>query len=319
MTEWKLTTPVVLIIFNRPQTTRRVFEEIRSARPPRLFVICDGPRAGRPQEQRLVQEARAIIEDVDWPCEVVTNYSDVNLGCRDRVASGIDWVFSCEEEAIILEDDCVPEPSFFRFCSEMLARYRTDERIGTIAGTHFRVGTSYGEASYYFSKYPRVWGWASWRRAWAHYDRSASVWPEVLRCGALPGLTLPVERVYWERALEGVYRRAIDTWDYQLTLSCWTQSMLTVVPNHNLISNIGFGPEATHTTKADPLANLPTSPLPFPLTHPHLIVANRLADESQATSMFRERWRSKVRRYLGLSRKRPPLPARVQAQPAARS
>lgn len=319
MSDWKLTSPVAFVIFNRPQTTRRVFEEIRRAQPPKLFVICDGARSGRPQEAQLCQEARAVIQGVDWPCEVMTNYSDVNLGCRDRVASGIDWVFSLAEEAIILEDDCVPDPSFFRFCSELLERYRTDERIGTIAGTNLQAGRVRGEASYYFSKYTRVWGWATWRRAWAHYDRAASQWPEVLRSGALDALTLPAERIYWERALDGVYRRAIDTWDYQLTLSSWTQSMLTVVPSCNLISNIGFGPEATHTTEVGALANLPTAPVAFPLAHPRLILADRGADEFLATTMFNERFRSKVRRYLGLSRRRPRIPHGMEAHPAAKN
>ena len=319
MNDWKLTTPVAFIIFNRPDTTRRVFEAIRRAQPPVLFVISDGPRRHRPQEKRLCEQARSVIEGVDWPCTVMTNYSDVNLGCRDRVASGIDWVFSQVEEAIILEDDCLPDPSFFRFCSEMLARYRIDERIGTIAGTHFQVGKRHGEGSYFFSRYTRIWGWATWRRVWAHYDRSASQWPEVVRRGALRGFTLPAERIYWQRAFEGVYHRTIDTWDYQLTLSCWTQSRLTVVPNQNLISNIGFGPEATHTKEAGPMANLPTAPLAFPLTHPRLIAADPEADEFLALGVFKERFRSKVRRHLGLSRKRPVPPPAVQAPGTVKS
>src|SRR5579871_4386735 len=171
MSDWKLTTPVALIVFNRPDTTRQVFQEIRRVRPPVLLVVADGPRRDHPEDEQLCRETRAVAEEVDWPCQVLTEYSDVNLGCRHRPASGLDWVFSQVEEAIILEDDCVPHPSFFRFCSELLSRYRDDARIGTIAGTNVQGGRKRGGASYYFSKYPTIWGWASWRRAWALYDR----------------------------------------------------------------------------------------------------------------------------------------------------
>jgi hypothetical protein len=237
---------------------------------------------------------------VDWPCEVLTHYSDVNLGCRDGPASGIDWVFSCVEEAIILEDDCVPHPSFFRFCGEMLARYRDDRRIATIAGTNVQAGAKRGEASYYFSKYPTIWGWASWRRAWALYDRTASVWPEFFRSGAFEAVTEPAERVHWQRAFDNVQRRGLDAWDYQLALTCWSQSMLSIVPNQNLISNIGFGPDATHTHSAGPTSNMPTAALSFPLVHPRLVVPNSQADAFVARRQFGETLRSKVGRYLRL-------------------
>jgi hypothetical protein len=305
MSNWQLTAPVALLIFNRPQTTRRVFQEIRKARPPRLLIVADGPRLDRPHEAQLCRETRAIIESVDWPCEVLTDYSEVNLGCRERVASGLDWVFSRVKESIILEDDCLPHPSFFRYCDELLTRYRDDRRVGTITGTNLQSGTVRGSASYYFSKYPCVWGWASWERAWVHYDASASVWPEFQSSGALRAWTQTSERIYWERAFDGVYRRAIDTWDYQLALACWAQSMLSVVPNHNLISNIGFGADATHTTQVGALANLPVNGLSFPLTHPRLMLADRGADEFVAARVFNERLRGKIRRYLGLTRRRP--------------
>src|SRR5512139_3287315 len=176
MSDWQLKTPVAFIIFNRPDTAERVFAEIAKARPPKLLVVADGPRANRSGEAEKCAATRAIIDRVDWDCEVLTNFSDTNLGCKNRVSSGIDWVFEQVPEAIILEDDCLPHPTFFRFCEELLERYRDDERIGMISGDNFQLGQKRTDASYYFSRYNHIWGWASWRRAWRHYDREASAW-----------------------------------------------------------------------------------------------------------------------------------------------
>ena len=301
MPDWKLNTPIAFIVFNRPQTARAVFEQIRAARPPQLLVIADGPRRDRPSEAQLCATTRAILDGVDWPCDVQANFSDRNLGCRERVASGIDWVFSQVPEAIILEDDCLPHPSFFRFCAELLERYRDDQRVGMISGTNLQALAGRGDASYYFSKYTSVWGWATWRRAWARYDRSASIWPELLGSAAFRSMTEPGERIYWQRAFTGVHRGAIDTWDYQWTLTSWCESMLSIVPSHNLISNIGFGPDATHTTQAGAYANLSTAAMAFPLSHPRLILADTEADASVAATAFNEPLRSRVRRYLTLA------------------
>lgn len=301
MTSWKLEKPVALIIFNRPVPTQRVFEEIRAARPPKLLIIADGPRAERLGESHACAQTRAIVQQVDWPCEVETEFSEVNLGCRRRVASGIDWVFSRVPEAIILEDDCLPHPLFFRYCAELLDRHRDDPRVGMIAGTRLHPIAASSEASYFYSKYASIWGWATWRRAWARYDHSAANWPELRRSGAFHALTSPRERLYWERAFEGVHRGAIDTWDYQWTLTCWCESMLSVVPRGNLISNIGFGPDATHTTKANPYADLPTVAMSFPLVHPRLVLADRATDAAYGAAAFGERWDSKLKRRLGLT------------------
>jgi hypothetical protein len=178
MSNFQIKTPVAFLVFNCPDTTIRVFEEIRCARPPKLLVVADGPRADRPGEADKCQAVRAVIETVDWPCEVLKNYSDVNLGCKIRVSSGLDWVFEQVEEAIILEGDCLPHPTFFRFCEELLETYRDDERIGMISGDNFQFGRKRGDASYYFSRYNHIWGWASWRRAWQHYDRNMAIWPK---------------------------------------------------------------------------------------------------------------------------------------------
>ena len=151
MDTFKLTTPVAFIIFNRPDTTRIVFEEIKKAKPEKLLIIADGPRNNKPGEKERCAETRAIVENIDWECEVLRNYSDKNMGCKNRVASGLNWVFENVEEAIILEDDCLPDQSFFRYCQELLEKYRDDKRIMLIAGDNMLFENNKQKYSYYFS------------------------------------------------------------------------------------------------------------------------------------------------------------------------
>jgi len=287
MAGWQLNSAVAFIIFNRPDTTARVFAEIAKARPPRLLVIADGPRGHRDGEAERCAETRAIIDRVDWDCEVLTNYSDVNLGCRNRVASGLDWVFEQVPEAIILEDDCLPDPSFFRYCEELLERYRDDERISMIGGANFQFGRRRTEFSYYFSRYNHIWGWASWRRAWRHYDRRARAWPALRAGGWLQTLIHSAdERRYWSSVFQAVHDEKIDTWDYQWNLAAWTQGMVAIVPETNLISNIGFGAGATHTKGASAFSAMQTGMMEFPVKHPDIVLPHPAADAFTAQSMF---------------------------------
>lgn len=296
MVECRVKTPVAFIIFNRPDTTACVFAEIVRAKPLKLLVIADGPRPHRDGEVERCAETRAIIDRVDWDCEVLTNYSGINLGCKNRVASGINWVFEQVPEAIILEDDCLPDPTFFRFCEELLARYRDDERISMIGGANFQFGRRRTEASYYFSRYNHVWGWASWRRAWRHYNPCAVAWPALRDGGWLQTLIHSAdERRYWSSAFQAVYDEKIDTWDYQWNLAAWIQGMVAVVPETNLISNIGFGAGATHTNSASIFAAIQTGSMTFPLRHPDSMLPHSVADEFTARSMFIS---SKPRRVL---------------------
>lgn len=287
MSDWQLKTPVAFIIFNRPRNTKIVFDEIAKAKPPKLLVVADGPRANRLGEKEKCAAARAIIDRVDWECEVLTNYSDLNLGCKQRVSSGIDWIFEQVEEAIILEDDCLPDSTFFRFCQEMLERYRYDSRIGMVSGDNFQFGRKSTDASYYFSHYSHIWGWASWRRAWQHYDRNAAIWPEFRDGNYLKGLSSNRSELrHWLKALNSVYDEKVDTWDYQWTLSLWSQGMLTILPNVNLISNLGFEADATHTRGKSIYANLKRIPMEFPLSHPCIFLPNYEADAFTASRMF---------------------------------
>ena len=300
MPNWQLQTPVAFIIFNRPDTTERVFAEIARVKPPKLLVVADGPRAGRSGETEKCIATRAIIDRVDWDCEVLTNLSAVNLGCKRRVSSGIDWVFEQVEEAIILEDDCLPDPTFFRFCEEMLERYRNDQRIGVISGDNFQFGRRRNDDSYYFSKYVHIWGWASWRDRWAgSYDVEMAKWPRIREGAWLADILGDArEATYWAKIFERVYGGEIDTWDYQWVFANWLEGRLTVLPAVNLISNIGFDANATHTTGGSDLANLETQSLRFPLKHPVGVFRNMQADMYSQRKCFQVPLAKRVRNKL---------------------
>lgn len=271
-----LSTPVAFLIFNRPELTQTVFAAIRQAKPQKLLVVADGPRF--PEELEKCQKTREIINQVDWECEVLTNFSEINLGCRKRISSGLDWVFSEVEEAIILEDDCLPAPSFFYFCQSLLERYRYDEHIMHISGNNFQDNRPKNDFSYYFSKYPHIWGWASWRRAWKYYEVTLNTWSEYKKFSMIDSICESVnEQKYWTDIFENIYNNAIDTWDYQWLYTCWFQSGLSVSPNSNLVSNIGFGADATHTKSGSFISELPIKDI-WNLKHPNFILRDRNAD-----------------------------------------
>ena len=278
-------TPLAFIVFNRPEPTRRVFAEIRRARPETLFVISDGPRPAVSTDPERCAAVRAIVEDIDWPCAVHRLYSEANLGCKRRIASGLDAVFQQVEECIILEDDCLPDPSFFPYCAELLARYRADTRIMCVSGSNFQEGQTRGVGSYYFSLFAHCWGWATWRRAWQMFDVDMPLWPTLRDCGMLDHLLGHRNDVrFWKHEFDAVYSGQLDTWDYQWMLACWSQSGLTCLPNANLVENLGFGEDATHT-KGNGLA-VPRQTLDFPLRHPACV----MRDEDDIVQTMRHRY-----------------------------
>lgn len=293
-------TPVAFFIFNRPDTTSRVFAEIAKARPPKLLVIGDGPRPGIHGEEERILRARAVIDRIDWPCDVVTNYAQSNMGCKHRVSSGIDWVFEQVDEAVILEDDCLPDFSFFRFCQEMLVHHRHDTTVGMISGDNFQLQQPVGSDSYYFSKYVHIWGWACWRNRWqGFYDVSMRAWPEPRAQECLRRFTKEKsETRYWKSIFERVYRGEIDTWDYQWCFANWLAGRINVLPAVNLISNIGFGEQATHTSAPCPLSNLPTRSMEFPIKHPKTRERNEEADRFSDRHCFRPPLLSRLYRRL---------------------
>lgn len=270
---------MLFLVFNRPDTTYQVFEAIRRAKPQFLYVAADGPREGVEGEAQLVAKVRKIASLVDWPCELKTLFREKNLGCKRAVSGAITWFFEQVEQGIILEDDCLPHGDFFHFCEILLDRYADDGRVSVITGNNFQNGRKRGDGSYYFSRYNHVWGWASWRRAWQHYDGDLRFWPNWKRSGAwLSEFPDRVERRYWEGIFDQMYDKQIDTWDYPWTASIWYHAGLTATPNVNLVSNIGFGPDATHTTSAySPLALMATTAIGG-LVHPAFIAQDRSAD-----------------------------------------
>jgi hypothetical protein len=274
-------TPILLIIFNRPDTTQKVFEAVKKIRPLNLYITGDGPRGNVPGDAEKCDRARSIIGQVDWTCDVRTFFRDRNLGCRNAVSSGVDWFFQNVEEGIVVEDDCLPHPSFFPFCEELLGRYRSDQRVMQICGSNFLQGWRRHEYSYYFSSYGPVWGWASWRRAWKHYDVDMKIWPEIVKDGTLVDICLHEEEMAWRKEIyEKLYRAEIDTWDLQWGFAKMINSGLSITPNVNLISNIGFGAEATHTFgTSDPFGSMAVTNIEFPLRHPINMVRDRLSDK----------------------------------------
>ena len=261
--------PVVLIIFNRPELTRQVFQAIRQAQPAQLFVIADGPRLDHPDDRALCTQARQITERVDWPCDVLRNYSAGNLGCGRRVASGLDWVFAQAEAAVILEDDTLPSASFFPFCQELLQRYRNDERVMYITGRNNLGRWSHGTASYFLSRQGSVWGWATWRRAWSLYDfrlEKFSDWDvEGILCRNFPDREFAARHGWRFRQCVG---RELGTWDVQWGMVNMLYGGLCIVPTLNLVTNLGCHLEATHTRNPEDVrARVPTFSLPFPLVH----------------------------------------------------
>lgn len=288
MNEPVLATPVAMTVFNRPRTTARVFQKVAAARPKQLLIVADGPRPGNRQDAELCAQVLDIVTQVDWDCEVIQNASRINMGCRRRMSSGLDWVFENVDRAIILEDDCVPDPTFFRFCQELLNRFEDDKRVMSVTGTNLIGNNLEGPWSYLFSRYANVWGWATWRRSWQYYDVDMSQWPSFRDFGGLRDLFDDGRMVRnWRRSTEAVYQGRVDTWDAQWGFACWIQSGLTVVPGVNLISNVGFDRDATHTRDATHrLAGLPASAMDFPLRHPDWVLANRSFDNRVERDVF---------------------------------
>jgi len=270
-------TPVLIIAYRREDTTREVLAAVRAARPSRLYVACNAPRPDRPAEEGQCDAVRRLFDAPDWPCDIHRLFRDEHLCARDSISSAISWFFEHEPQGIILEDDCVPSPSFFGFAGELLDRYADDRRVGMISGDNFQYGQRRGEASYYFSRYCHIWGWATWRDRWAYYDAAIRMWPSY-RTQILAGIGGQLERVYWSKLLDRTHRGNIDTWDYQWQFANWLNHWVNVIPQNNLVTNIGFGEQAHHTRNVTRCANLPAGDLEFPLSHPVAFLPDQDAD-----------------------------------------
>ena len=313
-----LALPVLFLVFNRPDQTSRVFEAIRQAQPERLYVAADGARRYLPEEAKKCEEVRKIVAKIDWPCEVKTLLRSENLGCKQAVSSAITWFFDNESEGIILEDDCLPSQSFFWFCQDLLARFRDDERVWQICGMAMLEPSFYGSAddSYIFSRYGPTWGWASWRRAWAHFDLNMTDWLFMRRPHLFNSLFKTCsERRFLLELGNQLHKRQLNAWDYQWEFNKFYQSGLSIIPCINMVEYIGFGPDATHTLKLDRSAPSSKADLWPPITHPRYVVVDEthdlhyrdkvlLASESQrerakrAIRKITKSWRQPLRRFF---------------------
>jgi len=280
-------TPILFCIFNRPELTARVFETIRASKPKTLFVASDGPRSLVPADVAKVEEARAIIDKVDWDCKVETRFLPRNVGCKLAMTSAINWAFTYSEQLIILEDDCLPDPTFFGYCETLLDRYQDNEQVMMISGNNFQTSRR-SDASYYFSRWPHIWGWATWKRAWQHFDLNIASWPHSKRVGYLRSIFSDAdEYAHWSKTLDLQHAGEIDTWDFPWAYAVWSHNGMSILPERNLVTNIGFGPGATHTTDAGSrLAGIPTRSI-SKLLHPIKIEINEEADRYTWNSVFK--------------------------------
>lgn len=281
--------PVLFIIFKRVDTTQKVFSRIREARPPKLYIAADGPRPDRQGEAEQCNETRKVVENVDWPCEVQHLYRDKNFGCGEGVSSAITWFFEHEEEGIIIEDDILPHIDFFRYCDELLEKYRDINRIKCICGSNAFYEEINYPYSYYFSHYMMVWGWATWRRTWKEYDKSLKsisseeAFGEIRRLPVKKGSKLNAQEIYNVMTSDS----PIDTWDYQLFFSILHHKGLTIIPINNLCKNIGFGhADAIHTTVVSEKIETHAVKTCYPIIHPKQIVESRKLDSITFMEMY---------------------------------
>ncbi len=274
-----LHTPVAVFLFNRPERTAEVLGAVRKARPRQLLLVADGPRPDVPGEREQCAAARAVFDGIDWECDITTDFAPANLGLKERFDTGLNWVFEQVERAIILEDDCLPGLDFFLFCQELLERYAGEERVFSISGRQHCPALANNPNSYYFSRYPMIWGWATWRRAWRQHDPAMGGWPAARAAGWLTRtLDDPAAAQYWSYIFETTYQKR-HTWDYGWVFSSWLHDALSIHPRVNLVRNTGFGPDSTHTRDAGHrLGNLQIEALTWPLRHPVQIARDEEAD-----------------------------------------
>lgn len=281
-----LDTPILFIIFNRPETEKRVFEQIRKIKPKYLYVAADGPRKNRVDDVENCKLAREIVDNgVDWDCEVKKLYRNDNLGCKYAVSGAIDWFFKNVEEGIILEDDCLPDLSFFRFCEELLRKYRNNKSIMHISGDNFQCNEEANKYSYYYSRYPNIWGWATWRRSWNSFSVELTNWREkssnklFLNCDML-------EKFFWISNFDKIAKNKIDTWDCQWLFNVFNNGGMAIIPNRNLVENIGFEHNATHFVGDTVLARKSYG-IKFPLKHPNYFKTDWVKDNYSRLKVFR--------------------------------
>lgn len=277
-----LNTPILFLVFNRPDTTKQVFKAIRHAKPPRLYIAADGPREHKDGEYEKVQAVREfVMNNIDWKCEVKTLFSEKNLGCKYAVSLAITWFFENEEKGIILEGDCLPSQSFFWFCEKLLERYKDDMRIWHIAGNNFHFGWKRdSDYSYYFSYYGSIWGWATWNKRWKHYDVEMKNYDEIKKKNYLWDVFGNWHEANFRISNFDQIINGLDTWDFQWAYTRFINNGLSIVPTVNLVRNLGFGEDATHThCKNDKRYDMQIGDIQFPLMYQKFIIRDKKSDD----------------------------------------
>ena len=292
--------PVLVVAFNRPDITRRVLDAVQAAGVKRLFYAVDGPRPVRAGEEVAVAAVQELGLALRNQLAFTPLFQSTNLGCKVAVSRAITWFFDQVEEGIVLEDDCLPHPTFFPFAAELLDRFRHDRRIFMVSGDNFQFGRRRTADSYYFSRYPHTWGWATWRRAWREYDHGMKRWPKLRQTDWLLDILGDVAAArYWRRLFDETYEERNAAWDYRWTYSMWLNGGLAILPNVNLVSNIGYGSAGTHTWwRWSKFAEMGTSAMVFPLAHPPFTIRDDKADRYTQRTVFKSRWWRKVARAL---------------------
>ncbi len=282
---YMLSTPLLFLVFNRIESTKLVFEKIKWAKPNKLFIASDGPRNDRKMEAEQVKEVREfVINSIDWQCDVKTLFRKENLGCRKAVSEAITWFFENVEMGVILEDDCLPDVSFFKFCDELLMKFRNDERVGMISGNNFGFILYDKELSYTFSKHGLIWGWASWARAWNKFNfvQKGLKDADIELISSCSSNNSNFIHFWWADAIKTLNNK-IDSWAYLWGITRYANNYLTIRPKDNLVANIGFGRDATHTFKGNDMLFTKTEPVQFPLVHCPFIVPDMIADNQLET------------------------------------
>lgn len=264
-----MNSPILFLIFNRPDTTEKVWQIITKAKPPRLYIAADGPRLDRLDEAKKCEETRKITEKVDWPCEVKRLYRPENLGCGKGVSGAITWFFQNEEQGIIIEDDIEANPDFFEYCDIMLDRYSENQSVQMIVGHNAFYNGYESDVTYYMSSLFHMWGWATWRRVWDTYVFDAKTLDGSLFDQKLSSRDLPKGCIrYWMSVFDMMQNHPSDTWDYQLYFNQILNDRYSIIPYKNLTRNIGFTEDATHTTKENINEMRHTAESPLPINHP---------------------------------------------------
>jgi len=280
---------VLLIVFNRIEESLSVIQKIKEANITSLYIASDGPREYVENEGEIVKEIReTLINFVDWNCEIKTLFHNKNLGCKNAVTMAIDWFFSNEEEGIIIEDDCVPNPDFFKYASCLLDKYRDNEKIWHIGGFNPIKKINNQETSYFFSNYPLVWGWATWRSRWKKYNKNIENFSYLDRSISKNLNFARRDVIYWEKIFKDVFSNKIDTWDYQWVYCVWIHSGLSIIPNKNLITNIGFNEKASHTKNPNSKLNkMQSNSFNFPITFNEEVIVNNFYDKKLKKLIFK--------------------------------